>query len=188
MLRNMITYLVMALLFGWVTGAMTGAAPSGQAVEISDSAGVHHPEEDEETLQDLSDQIRLWHVAILTGSEDRAQVLEEEILRAIRSDLKEMETAVKKQATRVALSETHSSIEGEADLDDDRKVWQQTLALLREKAQKSQAIEETQATCNKFRLISDYVDLLRKQLGMPKVKLASQNELVQEYPGIRATE
>jgi len=127
----------MAPLFGWVVGAEAGAASSGQTVEMVGPVSVNHPEEVEETLEDLSDQVRLWYDAVLTGSEDRAKDIEEDLLRAIRSDLEEMETTVREHATRVALSGSQSNVEGNAEPDADRQALQQTLSLLREKARKS---------------------------------------------------
>ena len=141
------------------------------------------------TLDNLLHEIDLWYDAVLDGNGKDMDRHESGILQIVRDDLDGSQAAVQFCARQAALAgeRTGASMDAVSDVGADARgtEFRQSLSILRSKEQKSRAFVETETASNKYRLISDYVDILRKQLGMPKLKLASRQSGSARFPGAR---
>lgn len=141
------------------------------------------------TIDDLLHQIDLWYAAVLEGSDGLAGQHESVIMQTVRDDLERSKAAVRELAKRTTLAKgrPHGGFDVLMDTfqSDQDQTFRHTLSIVRNKEQKSLALERTEAVSNKYRLISDYVDLLRKQLGMQRIKLASRTSSLAGCPGMR---
>jgi hypothetical protein len=143
----------------------------------------------ETTLDNLLQEIDLWYDAVLDGNGKGMDKHESMILQIVLNDLDGSQAAVQFCAKQAALAgeQAGAGVDVVADVASDIRdmEFSQSLSILRSKEQKSKAFVDTESPSNKYRLISDYVDILRKQLGMPKLKLASRQSASARFPGAR---
>jgi hypothetical protein len=183
MLRSSLTALAVILL---VAGANTMAG--------DDSPGAGQPKVDlpsgyteiKGTVENLSHHIDLWHDAILKGNREKAGHYEREIQRILRSDIRETRKAVRYYARRAAaessLEDDQEQVSGDGQETAVEFALRRSVSLLSSKTQLSRSFDRTDAFSNKYRLVNDYVGLLRKQLEMPQPKLAGEKVTSQSYP------
>ncbi|HUV29596.1 MAG TPA: hypothetical protein VMY05_00705 [Acidobacteriota bacterium] len=138
-------------------------------------------------IENLSHHIDLWHDAVLKGNTANVNRFEAEILKIVRSDIEKAQTAVTFYARKAALSPPQmdgdrASVSGPR-VGVERDAFRRSKSMLSAKEQLSLSFTRSDAFSNKYRLINDYVDLLRKQLDMPKVELAEQKASPVQHSG-----
>jgi cobalamin biosynthesis Mg chelatase CobN len=119
-------------------------------------------------IDELKSLIDQWYEAKLGGDRNQRDRFESAIIELVRVDMEETRQLVRKIARQAALPP-------DADKPGDTLVQQafsQAHAYLNIKERLSQSFIRVEAFSNKYRLINDYVDLLRKQLDMPKTERA----------------
>jgi len=139
------------------------------------------------TLDRLSGTIDRWVEANLTGHNKKARSYEESILEQIQVDI----VSSRQQLERYE-AEVHSSAreynrphqskmarhDDRVDLRDDLKDLHLTKRLLKEKERLASSFRKVTAFSNKYRLLGDYMEVMRRELGMAKVELVEDaNEL-----------
>jgi len=186
MLRTISAFVVIGLL---LSGAVALSQNSERVAEGSTGLFPTSAAKIEMTLDNLLHEIDLWYDAVLDGNGKDMDRHESGILQIVRDDLDGSQAAVQFCARQAALAGDLTGVSMDAVSDarvDARSVeFRQSLSIQRSKEQKSRAFIETETSSNKYRLISDYVDILRKQLGMPKLKLASRLSGSARFPGAR---
>jgi hypothetical protein len=125
-------------------------------------------------IDQLKHCIEQWYQAKLKGNHNDVERKELEILDIVREDMSETRKMVRHYATRTAIraGEQHPVDEENEVRTDDQAAFERALSLLNVKEQLTQSFLRVNAFSNKYRLINDYVGLLRKQLDMPDVELA----------------
>jgi hypothetical protein len=132
------------------------------------------------TLNRLSGTIDLWVEANLTGHNKKARGYEESILEQIQADI-----AFSRQQLERYEAEVHSFAkeynrphqsrvarhDDRADLRDDLKGLHLARQLLKEKERLASSLRKVTAFSNKYRLLGDYMDVMRRELGITKVEL-----------------
>jgi hypothetical protein len=128
----------------------------------------------------LSYAIDLWYDAVLKGDDRRTDRFEYVMLEMVHQDL---------DSTRLALaqfSQYYERTKAEAVLLDstaphgaylpvleklDQDVYSEVWQIYRTKEKLYEAIQHSPFPSNKYRLITDYIDVLRRQIGLPKLKI-----------------
>ena len=186
MLRTTSAFVVIGLL---LSGAVAMSQNPDRVAEGSTGSFPPSVAKVEITLDNLLHEIDLWYDAVLDGNGKDMDRHESGILQIVRDDLDGSQATVQFCAKQAALAGELTGVSMEAvsgaGVDARSAEFRRSLSILRSKEQKSRAFIETETSSNKYRLISDYVDILRKQLGMPKLKLASKLSGSARFPGAR---
>jgi len=118
----------------------------------------------------------LWLEAQLAGHREQAAQIEKDLLALLNCDIYAHQEQVRQMA-----GELVPSLKSHADTADSntadslaRQVeFQKAIGALNAKEALHRSMEKTGAFSNKYRLLGDYIDLLRRELDMPRLKLAS---------------
>ena len=138
-------------------------------------------------LARLSGTIDRWVEANLTGHNKKANRYEESILEQIQADIASSRRQIERYEAEVRSSareykSLHQSQaarhDDRADLRDDVKDLHLAGRLLKEKERLASSLRKVTAFSNKYRLLGDYMEVMRRELGMAKVELVEDaNEL-----------
>ncbi len=137
------------------------------------------------TLDHLAHTCDLWHDAILKGDMKKAAMWEEKINSILKVDLDDSRRTVRHLARQSSMKnskETKTESGRVITKHEPDKKFQHSLSVLNVKEHLSISFSRTEAFSNKYRLLSDYIDLLRKQLKMPKIKFAENESLKSTIP------
>ncbi len=193
MFKRIVTAPALVLLLIWVTMATAGTLSVAQDTKQPAEQLSRNSTDIEMTMENLLHHVDLWHDAILKGDRQRVRYYEQEIRGILRSDITATEQTVRHYARKAALAK-HKQTQDQQPVGvkstkaTERRLFRQSLTLLNTKEHLSRSFIRTEAFSNKYRLINDYIDLLRKQLDMPHPELASEKLAPQDYPGDRAKE
>ena len=127
----------------------------------------------EETIALLQIEYNLWLDAALSGSGAEAERLEENLLGRINLDIIVSQEKVRAMAKEVALASGDDVSSGPKVPEVDSDEFKQARNHLNAKEAVFRSAVKTEAFSNKYRLLGDYIDLLRRELKMPRLKLAS---------------
>ena len=114
--------------------------------------------------------IDLWYDAVLKGDESRARQFERMIGALIERDLTTDERLVD-AVTREAVGELYPN----NPLNDTATaaLFDQTCNLFQCKQATFAAWRKSESVSNRYRLLGDYIQLLRRELGLPKLRFAA---------------
>jgi len=191
MLRKSVIALILTLLLSVVSATVAGDYSSARK---TDQPGGELPPNStviEMMAENLSHHVDLWHDAILKGSKEKTEHYEQEIRSILRSDIMQTEKAVRYYAKKTALAapeQEPGNVTEESREKAHRQAFKQSIALLNTKTLLSRSFARSDAFSNKYRLVNDYIELLRKQLDMPKLKLAGEEITRQNHPSGKAVE
>jgi len=144
------------------------------------------------TFVQLSKTVDRWVEANLKGDDKRVKRYEQAILNQIRDDIVSSQRLVDRYDAEIRRSAkecqgTHSSQadrhDNRADLRDDVKDLYRARQLLKIKERLASTLSRTATFSNKYRLLGDYLETLRRELGMVRVELV---EDVNEFHEDRA--
>lgn len=134
------------------------------------------------TYQVFDHTIDLWHDAVLKRDEKQTNFFLDEIYdivaEDIQSDKLQMKMLVRQieHCYRENSSEGKNLLEGNHAENEDLTRYKKYLPILSSsvciKEELFRAINRTEAFSNKYRLLGDYGNLLRRELGMPKLNMA----------------
>ena len=187
-LAHLVVFVVVAT-FGFVSASQE-SGEDGSLPGVAGTAGSHQPEE---TLEQMSLYYELWVDVNLKGNEEKSAEYEAALIELVGRDVSATELKVRELAERAALSGqetaepsrkgsgqrvTHSEPAGE-----ERAAFKQSRSQLSIKETIYHSLGRTDAFSNKYRLLGDYIDLLRRELEMPRLKLANVVKRGPEPPG-----
>ncbi len=139
------------------------------------------------TLARLSGTIDRWVEANLTGHNKKAHSFEESILEQIQADIVSSQRQLERYEAEVRSSTMEynrlpqsraARRDDRVDLRDDVKDLHLTGRLLKEKERLASSLRKVATFSNKYRLLGDYMEVMRRELGMAKVELVEDtNEL-----------
>ncbi|MFQ5500528.1 MAG: hypothetical protein ACE5FH_12755 [Candidatus Zixiibacteriota bacterium] len=126
------------------------------------------------TLNKLTDRIDIWHDAWLKGDNKATRRNQVRIEELIRSDIRQSQEFVKWFEGELAKSRSHrrDGSESQFDVRDDRFDLAGARRLYRVKQQLATAMGRTDSFSNKYRLLGDYQEVLRRELRLTTVELA----------------
>jgi hypothetical protein len=118
-----------------------------------------------------------WYQAILTGDDGQAGGLERDIVRLLTIDINQTQSRLTKlmEKSRLEQTDTNPSF---AKVDSEDNPLHGSIDFLRSTLNVKKillgSISNSDAFSNKYRLLGDYVELIRREVGLPKLKLASE--------------
>jgi hypothetical protein len=124
--------------------------------------------------------VDLWYQATLAGDESQTNTCEQKIFRLLSIDMERTQGRLFKmiEQAKTEQNDTNASF---AKIDSVPGSLQDSIEFLRStlsvKRILSNAISKSEAFSNKYRLLGDYVELIRRDVGLPKLKLASEKKL-----------
>lgn len=125
-----------------------------------------------EHLVSLIDQ---WHAATLRGDEASIKQSYDSLHAFLVADLERSRNQMRSQATAAAYRQPDESPTSSCDESSAKdEEFARCLDLFKCKEMIAGAISRTDAFSNRYRLLGDYADLLRRELGMNRITLASQ--------------
>lgn len=143
-------------------------------------------------MERLTTTMDNWVDANLQGKDKDVDRLEKVILQQIETDIAASRQQIERAETEVISSrrEYHPRYQSAAsrhdnrlDLKDDVRDLTVTRKLLKAKQQIAASLQKTAAFSNKYRLLGDYIDLLRRELGMTRLELAEDiKERREDHP------
>ena len=125
----------------------------------------------------------LWLEAQLVGHSKQAARIEKELLGLLNGDIYAHQERVRRLARDLVFSPASQADQSggpAADSLSRQLVFRTEISALNVKEALHRSMEKTDAFSNKYRLLGDYIDLLRRELDMPKLKLASSKALPAE--------
>lgn len=142
----------------------------------------------EQAVVELQVEYDLWLEAVLAGDDQEADRLEKNLLGMVNFDILVAREQVREMARAVALSaevdEGQPTVPDEAkDGSVDQKEFSRAIARLNIREALCRSLDRTDAFSNKYRLLGDYIDLLRRELKMPRLKLAVRQKTSSEMSG-----
>lgn len=151
---------------------LSSAVLAGSPQNLSEEPkAVHISEESttEETIALLQMQYNLWLDAVLSGDKSEAAEYEKNLLGIMNFNIMISQSEVRSMAKEIALAPGDQA-QSESDGGDQ---FAQAIGHLNAKEALFRSALRTDAFSNKYRLLGDYIDLLRRELKMPRLKLAS---------------
>ena len=128
------------------------------------------------TLTTLEIDHELWLEAQLAGHREQAAQIEKELFDLMSRDLYAHQERVREMAKQVLLGKTDAAGDDSAAVADSvsrQALFQKSISALNAKEALHRSMRKTDAFSNKYRLLGDYIDLLRRELDMPRPKMAS---------------
>lgn len=177
----------LALIAGlFLIGTTAMAGEHNQANDGHQNQVIENPKqltfESNTTYQVFDHTIDLWHDAILKGNDKQANFFLDEIYDIVAEDIQtdklQMKMLVRQieHCYRENSSEGKNLLEGRHQENEDLTRYKAYLPMLSStvciKEELYRAINKTEAFSNKYRLLGDYKNLLRRELGMPKLNMA----------------
>ena len=145
-----------------------GTATVGDAKDASQPAAVPLCSL-ESTITRMQQDYQEWVAATLRDDDNAATVHEQALKSAVWLDLMRCEDRVRLLAKQVTLSRDSLGTVHDANAESDFK---DALSNLKAKQALNRSITSTDAFSNKYRLLGDYIYLLRKELKMRPPELA----------------
>jgi hypothetical protein len=133
------------------------------------------------TVKEFSHAINLWHDANLKGDRAKIRKYEDKLYNIMRDDIGSTATVVKRYESEASQSAREfkrgdrnwsEQTDDHGDLRDDRLVLQKARGILKTKQRLAASFIKSPAFSGKYRLLGDYVDILRKEQGMTRIELA----------------
>ncbi|MBD3402639.1 hypothetical protein GF420_07065 [candidate division GN15 bacterium] len=153
-------------------GLLIAGADSDQAAEVTvidaDSTAQYERRIDL-TVDGLSHAVELWHDANLKEDAQLAARYEILIDNILRADLKATEMVLKNLEAECDRDGSRQDPKVKAELEDTHRV-------LFEKEQLVNSIRKSDTFSEKYRLLGGYINSLRRELGLPKLRLADDKE------------
>lgn len=162
-----------------------GAGPQDQGSVDREDQAIKNPKqllfEANSTYQVFDHAIDLWHDAILKGDDKRANFYLDEICDIITEDIQTNKLQMKMLVRQIEACYQENSFEGKNLFEsnhEDKEItkYKEYLPVLSSmiliKEELYRAMSRTEAFSNDYRLLGDYKNLLRRELGMPKLKMA----------------
>jgi hypothetical protein len=142
------------------------------------------------TVARLTRAIDLWHEANIHNAARLVKEREKEILNIVEADIRSNATFVLTCRLEVDRSERelegpHATAAGKAD---DRRDWRDDRAnlkrmegILKVKERLYTSLRRSESFSSKYRLLGDYVDMLRQELRSQKIEVAEDVSEAQEH-------
>jgi len=133
----------------------------------------------QETLEHLSLHIDLWHDAILKGDDEKVSIFESVIDDIISEDIVDSKKAIRDFAQQAVLENMDSQNgENKSTIDYDQikssEMFKKIVESMSTKKRLAESISRTEAFSNKYRLLNDYMYVLREEIRFTKVEVAEQ--------------
>ncbi|RKX24128.1 MAG: hypothetical protein DRP45_08885 [Candidatus Zixiibacteriota bacterium] len=168
MLRQLLAGLLTITI--WITVIFI---PVGEAGEYDDHAMI--PAKDTADcnigfrVEYAHEYLELWQDAVKRHDDPKANEYEQYLYALINHDIAESESDIRKMAGVFDAEKTS----GAGSSVEDSLAFENSLSVLNTKETLYRSLRKSKDSSYKYRLLGDYIQLLRRELKMPKLKLAS---------------
>jgi len=168
-----------------MTGFATSAISADKeeiSVLLRHDSSVNSKSSTHKILNQLSLHTDLWHVALIRGEDDKAILYQQVLATIIRADVMASERLVRILARRTTMigidlinidENNDEIIKRKAQRSMVSEAFTRNLRLLRAKAKVLQRMDLHDFSPNTYNLLSQYMNILRRQIGLEKVWLAT---------------
>lgn len=163
---------ILIALAGPVAATVGGATVSSDTcILVPESLRQYYAEG--QTPDRLAYAIDLWHDACLKADAGKVSDCERKIFSLLSVDLSADQQLLGLCAPlREATSRAAGGRDSVGLISLDAETYAQTFDLVKAKVRVYQAISQSSSFSNKYRLLWDYIELTRRQLGLPRLRLA----------------
>jgi len=157
-------------------GPVPATEPAGAGDTSADDPLEEYPLD--AVLTELEVDYMLWLEAQLVGDRAEKERLEKDLVGLLNYDIYVNQELVRDLAKQVALASSQKEDASGNPLSaaarsEQKAAFEQVIGRLSIKEALFRSFSRSQAFSNKYRLLGDYIDLLRKELDMPRLKLAN---------------
>lgn len=128
----------------------------------------------------LNQAVDRWYEATLAGDNGKTRAYEQRLVHLLAADIDRTRAELNTLTTHVA-DHSSDSLVGPLPPDSLTNSIRDSLSFLKDRVRLKRmlldAITQSDAFSNKYRLLGDYVDLLRREVGLPKLKLAADKKI-----------
>jgi hypothetical protein len=121
-----------------------------------------------------------WYEATLAGDNGKTREYEQRLVHLLAADIDRTQDQVNTLTAHLADNSSDSLI-GPLPPGYSANPIRDSLSILKDQVRLKRmllgAITQSDAFSNKYRLLGDYVDLLRREVGLPKLKLAADKRI-----------
>jgi len=128
----------------------------------------------EGALTELEVDYGLWLETTLSGVQPEVDRLEKAMLSLVNYDIYVSQEKVRALAKAAAVKSWQVKPDSLAQPTDEALDLQEAIGTLNAKESLYRSINKTKAFSNKYRLLGDYINLLRRELELPRLKLATE--------------
>jgi len=130
---------------------------------------------------EMETEYQIWADAVLRGEQDQAKKSEATLLALVNRDIFVYQEKVRKLALEIALASSEKLSEAPDQPQTDEQLelkatFQASIDRLNTKETLYRSALRTNAFSNKYRLLGDYINILRRELDLPKLKLAEADK------------
>ncbi len=130
--------------------------------------------------ESLSQAVDRWYEATLAGDNGKTRECEQRLVKLLAADIDRTQNELNLLTTHLT-DKSSDSLIGPLPPDSQANPIRDSLSILKDKVRLKRmllgAITQSDAFSNKYRLLGDYVDLLRREVGLPKLKLAANKRI-----------
>lgn len=168
--------------YAWLSGMVLvvglGITQAGEKENKADTAQSAVPVATADSVAFMMEQ---WYQAVLNGSDSESNDLERRILRLLTIDLNQTRERLMKILASAPQNEQSTDASfANAKADSGASSLNDSVEFLRSavnvKRLLVESIAKSDAFSYKYRLLGDYVELIRRDVGLPKLKLASEKD------------
>ena len=128
----------------------------------------------EGALTELEVDYGLWLETTLSGVQPEVDRLEKAMFALVNYDIYVSQEKVRALAKAAAVKSWQDKPDSLAQPSDEALDLQIAISSLNAKESLYRSINKTKAFSNKYRLLGDYINLLRRELELPRLKLATE--------------
>jgi len=132
------------------------------------------------TADSVDRAVERWYEATLAGDNGMSRGCEQRLVKLLTADIDRTQDQLNSLSTHLADNSSDSLI-GPVPPGSQANPIRDSLSLLKDQVRLKRmlldAITKSDAFSNKYRLLGDYVDLLRREVGLPKLKLAADKKI-----------
>jgi hypothetical protein len=161
----------------WTTATAVLTLISSGPVVAKDAAKVTPPATVVDSLNVAMDS---WYDATLSGNNGRCHEYEQKVVRLLKADIDRTQTEAFRLSEQVKGTTPDSEAVRPSLTDSVSSPLRDSLDFLLSELHVKRILLESMtrsgAFSNKYRLLGDYVELLRREVGLPKLKLAAERK------------
>ncbi len=141
---------------------------------VNDDTGPWREYSIEGALTELEVDYGLWLETSLSGVQPEVDRLEKAMLGLVNYDIYVSQENVRSLAKAAAVKSWQVKQDSVSQQTDEAMDLQIAIKSLNAKESLYRSINKTKAFSNKYRLLGDYINLLRRELELPRLKLATE--------------
>lgn len=181
----LLTLTILATTIGWAGSPVDETRRDHQEI----AKDKHYLDVGKDRIKQLSNAMDLWHDANLKGDQGKIDKYAQELNNMLHKDMEATARVLAQaQVERVRSAREYRSddkqrsekADDKRDLVDDRRDAQQLRGILKVKKRLASSIAKSPAFSNKYRLLGDYMDVMKQEVGLTRLELVEDVQELHE--------